>query len=157
MKPGEMGHTPGVYREYSRRYSRNARLYNSENPMKRARIALPILLGVIVALWGCTTPSTSTEARTLEARVGKLEKDLKLSQDQAKQEQARAVELERDRDGAKLALKQRSDELTKNVGELEGVRKDLKALLGRVDVALGATPAKPTSEISLTLPTISAK
>jgi hypothetical protein len=42
--------------------------------MHRARIALPILLGVIVALWGCTPPPQGSVDRTLESRVAKLEK-----------------------------------------------------------------------------------
>jgi chromosome segregation ATPase len=118
--------------------------------MRRARIALPILLGVIVAIWGCTTPSTNNEAKSLEGRVAKIEKELKTTQDQLKLEQTRAADAERERDLARGLVKQRTDDLAKSRGELEVVQKDLKALLGRVDVALGNY--KPTTEVSLVPP-----
>ena len=119
--------------------------------MYRARIALPILLGVIVAIWGCTTPSSTTnEAKSIEARVAKIEKDLKTTQDQLKLEQTRAADAERDRDLARGQLKQRTEDLAKSRGDLEAVHKDLKSLLGRVDVALGNV--KPTTDVSLIPP-----
>ena len=119
--------------------------------MYRARIALPILLGVIVAIWGCTTPSSSTnEAVSIEARVAKIEKELKTTQDQLKLEQTRAADAERDRDLARGLVKQRTDDLAKSRGELEAVQKDLRSLLGRVDLALGNV--KPATEVSLVQP-----
>ena len=122
--------------------------HHRDDTMYRARIALPILLGVIVAVWGCTTPSTSNnEAKSIEARVAKIEKELKTTQDQLKLEQTRAADAERDRDLARGQVKQRTDELAKSRGELEAVQKDLKALLGRVDLALGNV--KSTTEVSL--------
>jgi hypothetical protein len=126
--------------------------HHRDDTMRRARIALPILLGVIVAIWGCTTPSSSNnEAKTLEGRVAKIEKELKTTQDQLKLEQTRAADAERDRDLARVVVKQRTDDLAKSRGELEAVQKDLKALLGRVDLALGVQ--KPTTtEVSLIPP-----
>ena len=119
--------------------------------MYRARIALPILLGVIVAIWGCTTPSSSTnEAKSIEARVAKIEKELKTTQDQLKLEQTRAADAERERDLARGLVKQRTDDLAKSRGELEAVQKDLRSLLGRVDLALGNV--KPATEVSLVQP-----
>jgi chromosome segregation ATPase len=124
--------------------------------MYRARIALPILLGVIVAIWGCTTPSSTTnEAKSIEARVAKIEKELKTTQDQLKLEQTRAADAERERDLARGFVKQRTEDLAKSRGELEAVQKDLKALLGRVDLALGNV--KSTTEVSLVQPKIELK
>jgi len=136
--------------------------------MSRARFALPILLGVILALWGCTSPSTNSsnaEARSLETRVAKLEKDLKStqeqlkssqdqlksSQDQLKFEQAKLLDAVRERDDARLQAKAKSGELAKSQADLESFRKGLKDLLGKVDAALA--PASGGSEASaLALP-----
>lgn len=119
--------------------------------MYRARIALPILLGVIVALWGCTPPPGGSADRALEARVSKLEKELKASHEQVsaltaqvRVEQAKVKDVEKARDEAAAAVKARGDdlarsqgELAKAQGELDLVRKGLKDLLGRVDAAVG--------------------
>ena len=114
--------------------------------MKRFALALPVLLGVIVVLWGCSPyqpAGPSAPDRTLEERVGKLEKDLKAAKEQnaalaadLKTDRVKLVAAEKDRDDGRATLKARADELSKAQGELDGVRKGLKELLGRVDAAL---------------------
>ena len=112
--------------------------------MYRARIALPVLLGSIIALWGCTPqPQNSTADKSLETRVAKLEKELKTAQDlntslaaQVRVEQTKSREMTTERDEARTAVKTRSEELTKAHGELDSIRKGLKELIGRVDAAL---------------------
>ena len=121
--------------------------------MYRARIALPILLGVIVALWGCT-PSPTAD-RAIEARVAKLEKELKAAHEQAntlsaqvRVEQGRTKEAEKERDDARAAVKARGEELTAARAEMESVRKGLKDLLGRVDAALAPSAERGTTDVS---------
>jgi chromosome segregation ATPase len=140
--------------------------------MHRARIALPVLLGGIVALWGCTPPPQSGSAeKSLETRVAKLEKELKAAQEQAtalsaqvRVEQARTKDVTQERDDARTALKSRTDELGKTSGdlakahgELDAVRKGLKDLLGRVDSALAPLPGKSAGTDVSALPAIELK
>jgi peptidoglycan hydrolase CwlO-like protein len=127
--------------------------------MNRARIALPILLGVIVALWGCTPPPVASVDKSLEARVTKLEKELKAAQEQVSSlgaqvrvEQSKVKEAEKARDEVALQLKARGEELgrtqgevQKAQGELDSVRKGLKDLLGRVDAALSPVKSADAS------------
>lgn len=128
--------------------------------MYRARIALPILLGSIIALWGCTPqPQNSAADKSLETRVAKLEKELKAAQDQntslsaqVRVEQAKTRDVTAERDDARTAVKTRSEELTKAHGELDSVRKGLKELIGRVDAAL----APPSSSQGSNGTTVSA-
>ena len=52
--------------------------------MSRAAIILPVLLGVIVVLWGCSpyqSGHTAAPDKTLEARVEQLEKELKAAKE----------------------------------------------------------------------------
>jgi chromosome segregation ATPase len=114
--------------------------------MSRAAIALPILLGIIVVLWGCSpyqsTPSTVPD-KALEARVDKLEKELRTAKDQhavaaadLKAEQGKRAAAEKARDEFQLQVKLRGDELAKAQTDLDGLRKGLKELLGKADAAL---------------------
>ncbi len=119
--------------------------------MNRTRLALPILLGIIVALWGCTNPSSqparTAEANALETRVSKLEKDLKLAQEQVnsvtrklQMEEAKTAKLAVERDEAVSNLRIRSEEYSKAQSDLEQVRTGLRDLLQRVDSALLTVP-----------------
>jgi peptidoglycan hydrolase CwlO-like protein len=140
--------------------------------MYRARIALPVLLGVIVALWGCTPPPNGSADKSLETRVAKLEKELKAAQEQVSSlaaqvrvEQAKVKDAEKDRDEARAALKARGEELAKSQGDLgkayadlDSVRKGLKDLLGRVDVSLAPAGGKPAgSETTVSIPVVGLK
>ena len=136
--------------------------------MYRARIALPVLLGSIIALWGCTPqPQHSGADKSLEARVAKLEKELKTAQDQnttlaarLRVEETKTRDLTAERDDALAAVKARSEELTKSQGELDSVRKGLKDLIGRVDAALAPVQSgreSPSGTTVSTLPAIELK
>jgi chromosome segregation ATPase len=118
--------------------------------MSRAAIALPILLGIIVVLWGCSpyqSGSTSAPApdKTLEARVEKLEKELKTAKEQTTAEQAKRVAAEKERDSLKVQIKARGEELAKAQTDLDGLRKGLKDLLGKADAALAPLEGTGTS------------
>lgn len=114
-------------------------IHHKDTVMSRAAIALPILLGVIVVLWGCSpyqSGPSSTPDKTLEARVEKLEKELKLAKEQTTAEQGKRVAAEKERDALKVQVKARGDELAKAQTDLDGLRKGLKELLGKADAAL---------------------
>lgn len=114
--------------------------------MKRVAIALPLLLGVIVVLWGCSpyqSGPTTVPDKSLEARVDKLEKELKVAKDQnvaaandLKAEKTKRTAVEQERDALALQVKARVDDLAKAQTDLEGLRKGLKDLLGKADAAL---------------------
>ena len=127
--------------------------------MSRAAIALPVLLGVIVVLWGCSpyqsaSPSAPPD-KTLEARVEKLEKELKAAKEQTtlatadlKAEQGKRATAEKERDALKAQVKLRGDELAKAQTDLDGLRKGLKDLLGKADAALAPFEASGTTASS---------
>lgn len=113
--------------------------------MSRAAIALPILLGIIVVLWGCSPYQSSATAppdKSLEVRVEKLEKELKAAKEQTTGEQTKRVAAEKERDALKAQVKLRGDELTRAQADLDGLRKGLKDLLGKADAALA--PFEPS-------------
>lgn len=114
--------------------------------MSRAAIILPILLGIIVVLWGCSPYQTASNAppdKALEVRVEKLEKELKAAKEQntlaaadLKAELGKRTAAEKERDAMKVQIKARGDELAKAQTDLDGLRKGLKDLLGKADAAL---------------------
>lgn len=115
--------------------------------MSRAAIILPILLGVIVVLWGCSpyqSGPTSVPDKTLEARVEKLEKELKAAKEQTAAEKDKRGAAEKERDAFKVQLKARGEELAKAQTDLDGLRKGLKELIGKVDAALAPIEATDT-------------
>ena len=119
--------------------------------MSRAAIILPVLLGIIVVLWGCSPYQSAANAppdKTLEARVEKLEKELKAAKEQTslasadlKAEQGKKLAAEKERDALKVQIKARGDELAKAQTDLDGLRKGLKDLLGKADAALAPLEA----------------
>ena len=114
-------------------------IHHRDADMSRAAIILPILLGVIVVLWGCSpyqSGSTSVPDKTLEARVEKLEKELKTAKDLTTAEKDKRVAAEKERDALKAQVKARAEELAKAQTDLDGLRKGLKELIGKVDAAL---------------------
>lgn len=123
--------------------------------MSRAAIILPILLGIIVVLWGCSPYQTASNAapdKTLEVRVEKLEKELKAAKEQntlaaadLKAEQGKRAAAEKDRDAMKLQVKARAEELAKAQTDLDGLRKGLKDLLGKADAAILTLEGSGTS------------
>ncbi len=123
--------------------------------MSRAAIILPVLLGIIVVLWGCSPYQTASNAppdKSLEARVDKLEKELKAAKEQTtlaaaelKAEQGKRAATEKERDALKVQVKARGDDLAKAQTDLDGLRKGLKDLLGKADAALAPLDAGGTA------------
>lgn len=132
--------------------------------MFRTKVLLPLLVVAVAVTVGCTqrpTASTGGHDRTLEAKVAKLEKDLKALQaeaakarDEATRQLADAARqvadsanqvagLSKERDELRALLKARTGERDVVQAQLDTFRKDLKELLGKVDAAAGvvAPPA----------------
>jgi hypothetical protein len=129
--------------------------------MKRVAIALPLLLGVIVVLWGCSpyqssSGPTTVPDKSLEARVDKLEKELKTAKEQnvlaandLKAEKAKRTTVEQERDALALQVKARGEELAKAQTDLDGLRKGLKDLLGKADNALAPADGASGATVSV--------
>jgi outer membrane murein-binding lipoprotein Lpp len=116
--------------------------------MSRAAIALPVLLGIIVVLWGCSpyqSNATAPPDKSLEVRVEKLEKELKAAREQTTGEQGKRLSAEKERDALKAQVKLRGEELAKAQTDLDGLRKGLKDLLGKADAALAPFDASGTA------------
>jgi hypothetical protein len=116
--------------------------------MSRAAISLPILLGIIVVLWGCSPYQSGAGAvpdKSLEARVEKLEKELKAAKELTTVEQGKRIAAEKDRDTYKAQVKLRGEELTKAQADLGDLRKGLKELLGKADAALAPLDGSSTT------------
>jgi septal ring factor EnvC (AmiA/AmiB activator) len=111
--------------------------------MMNQRVALPVLLaGLLGVLWGCTPPAPIAADKTQEVKIAQLERDLKTSQDasmktgaQLRLEQAKAAQLERERDDLQLQLKQRINERDSSLAQYDAFRKNLKELIGQADSA----------------------
>jgi outer membrane murein-binding lipoprotein Lpp len=121
------------------------------------------LLAVVVAAWGCGKTPTGQPAannnKSLEARVAKLETDLKAAQAQAadldakfRAEQARGQAVEKERDALRADLKSRTTERDTLQAQFDGFRKNLKDLIGQAEAAQGlpAVPAVPTGSAAPT-------
>src|SRR5262245_26494148 len=115
------------------------------------------LLAAAAVGWGCGKNQTGTPASipgmTLEARVAKLEQDLKAAQNQAsdlgtkfRAEQARGKVVEKERDDLQVTLKTRTTERDTLQNQYDGFRKGLKDLLGQAEAAQAqpSTPVVPT-------------
>jgi septal ring factor EnvC (AmiA/AmiB activator) len=130
--------------------------------MTRTQTLLALLAAVAVA-WGCAKSPTGPPAannKSLEARVAKLEHDLKAAQTQAadldakfRAEQARGQAVEKERDALRADLKSRTTERDTLQAQFDGFRKNLKDLIGQAEAAQGlpATPA-PTAVHALPAP-----
>jgi outer membrane murein-binding lipoprotein Lpp len=133
--------------------------------MFRAKFLLPVLVFVTAVAVGCTqrpTAATGGNDRALEAKVAKLEKDLKTLQDEAtkaRTEAARQVadaakqvaDLGKERDELKVLLKARTGERDNLQAQYDTFRKDLKELLGKMDAATNVVV--PPSVTLLPVPT----
>jgi hypothetical protein len=121
-----------------------------------------LLLAVVVA-WGCSrAPSpapanASTPSRALEAKVSKLEQDLRAAEAAAaqakerwQQELARGHAAEKERDDLRAGLKAKAAERDALQSRLDGIQKLLREALGQTETA---TAPQPTSLPSIELPT----
>jgi uncharacterized protein YlxW (UPF0749 family) len=110
--------------------------------MIRQKLLLPaIAAGFFVIVWGCSTATTNGD-KSLEAKVAKMEKELKTLQDAQMQtaatlrlEQAKTAQLEKERDDLLAQVKTRTSERDVAFSQYEGFRKNLKELIGQADVA----------------------
>lgn len=128
--------------------------------MFRIKFLLPLLVVVSAVVVGCSQrPTAGTGGgndRGLEAKVSKLEKELKSLQDEAAKARAEAAQqvadLGKERDELKSLLKTRTGERDLAQSQFDGFRKELKELLGKMDAAVG-TPAAP-SVTALPMPSL---
>ena len=121
--------------------------------MLHSRLLLPmLLLGLVGALWGCAPASQQAPVadKSVDARVTKLERELKTMQDsstvltaQIKLEQARVAEVEKEREDLRAQLKAKHAERDLVQSQYDGFRKGVRDLLAQADAA--AVP-KPTGE-----------
>ncbi|OWK36339.1 hypothetical protein [Fimbriiglobus ruber] len=148
--------------------------------MKHHGTILAITFAAFVAAWGCgKSPNTDPVAadgnqlKALDGRVAKLEKELKAaevardaarkqandSENKFKNEQVRALAVEKEREELRDGLKARTAEREALQVQMDGFRKNLKDLLGQVEAASGVlpaptipSPAQPAATSTLSLP-----
>ena len=124
--------------------------------MLRNRILLPILcVGLVGIIWGCSPSQQSIADKSVDARVTKLERELKAVQEtsnalaaQIKQEQGRVKEVEKERDDLKVQLKTRVGERDAVQAQYDGFRKSMKELIGQADAAAATLNFRPGSEVA---------
>ena len=127
--------------------------------MFRIRILLPILtVGLVGIFWGCAPATQPVADKSVDARVTKLERELKMVQEsstalaaQIKQEQNRVKDVEKERDDLKAQLKSRSGERDAVQAQYDGFRKSMKELIGQADAAAATLNYKPTGEVAAAL------
>ncbi len=132
--------------------------------MTRNQTILALLATAVVA-WGCgrapngqSASLSPTASKSLEARVAKLEQELKAAQVQAadaetrlRAELARGQAIEKERNDLRASLKVRTTERDNVQAQFDGFRKSLKDLLGQMEATAAAPQHNPGS-----LPTVSA-
>ena len=124
--------------------------------MLRNRILLPILfVGLVGIIWGCSPSPQPISDKSVDARVTKLERELKAVQEtsnalaaQIKQEQGRVKEVEKERDDLKVQLKTRVGERDAVQAQYDGFRKSMKELIGQADAAAATLNFRPGSEVA---------
>jgi hypothetical protein len=138
---------------------------------RKHRLIIPAVLAAMAAFTlGCNRPPapSADNSRALEARIAKLEQDVKstaAARDAAQQkyistesrlrtEEARAAAAETARDDAQAALKVRTFERDAVQTQYEGFRKTIRELLGQADTAAAHPPASatPTESVSIPVP-----
>ena len=128
--------------------------------MFRSRNLLPILLISFVGIfWGCTPATTPVADKSVDARVTKLERELKTLQDssvaltaQIKVEQKRVRDVERERDDLKVQLRAKLTERDTVQAQYDGFRKSMKELMGQADAAAATLNFKPGSGVASIAP-----
>jgi septal ring factor EnvC (AmiA/AmiB activator) len=132
------------------------------------RFYFPALVLMSAALaWGCTRPPAAAvddgKARALEARVAKLEQDVKAvaaardalqqklaaADERASQLEAKAAAAELDRDAVRAGLKTRTAERDAALTQFDSFRKNLRELLGQADTTAAGLSAPAVTTISL--------
>ncbi len=126
-------------------------------------IKILLVLGLTVfGVWGCSkgsTGSASDKSSNNEAKVAKLEEELKSTtagfrtklaaiEEQLRAETARGVALQKERDDGLTNLKAKSLERDQVQTQFDSFRKNIKELLGQTEAALAPQPTIKT--VSLT-------
>ena len=142
--------------------------------MTHARLILSVVLVASALSWGCarnTPTTTANSTKPLEARVEKLEQEIKslvaarndlqtkLAATEAKlqQEQARGNSAERERDEVRAQLKSRTAERDATQAQYEAFRKTIRELLGQADTAAAKpmpSSGSPTAAINANIPAV---
>ena len=129
------------------------------------RFLMPALVVATAALaWGCTRPTAGVDDKTraLEARVAKLEQDVKAvsvardglqqkltaADEAARRLEARAAAAETDRDAARAALRARTNERDTALAQFDSFRKNIRELLGQADTAVSLLPPPTVTVVS---------
>jgi septal ring factor EnvC (AmiA/AmiB activator) len=139
--------------------------------MTRIHKILLVTALTVVGVWGCAkapTAANGDRTKQLEARVAKLETELKevisgrdllrnrlaeteanlaAAENRAKQFAAKAAGAERDRDDLLAKLKAKSVERDQLQAQFDSFRKNLKDLLGQADTAANGTTGVTTGPI----------
>jgi chromosome segregation ATPase len=139
--------------------------------MTRSHKALGVFLVTMFGLWGCArgpaaqTGASADKVKALEAKVAKLEDDLKSAtaakdvlkkkvadaqdaQAQLQQEFDKLQVVVKERDDLKAQLKTRTAERDVLQAKYEGFLKDLKDLAGRAETALHGKPPAAESVVA---------
>jgi chromosome segregation ATPase len=122
--------------------------------MSRPRTIAALVLTAVVVAWGCSrapSPAPANAAaptKALEAKVSKLEQDLRAAEAAAaqakerwQQEAARGQAAERERDDLRVGLKARAAERDALQTRLDGIQRLLREALGQMDTAAAPVPA----------------
>lgn len=134
--------------------------------MIRTKIFIGLMCAGLVVL-GCAKPSTQVvsksdsgdKLKSLEARVAKLEEDLRTAaaerdgavarassfEQKWKAETSRAIMFEKERDAARHALTSRTTERDTLQVQFDGFRKNLKELIGQAETASRPNAGSPAN------------
>jgi chromosome segregation ATPase len=129
--------------------------------MTRIHKILLVIALTVVGVWGCAkapTAATGDKTKQLEARVAKLETELKevmsgrdvlrnrlaeteanlaAAENRAKQYAAKAAGAERERDELQAKLKLKASERDQLQAQFDSFRKNIKDLIGQAEAATG--------------------
>ncbi len=123
--------------------------FHPESAMTIQRLIFPaLMIGLLGVLFGCTpTTQPATADKANEAKIAKLEKELKATQDDAmakaaqlRLEQAKLVKVEAERKELQTSLRLRTGERDTIAVQYDTFRKTIKDVLGQADAAANSKP-----------------
>src|SRR5947208_687033 len=141
--------------------------------MIRSNKSFVVLLVGALGVWGCAKSGAGDAAhdgarvRVLEAKITKLEEDVKLMQtardhlrlklDTTEKERTQAnrlaYSLTNERNDLKAQLTARTSERDLAQGQFETFRKEIRNLLGQADAAASPSPGNPVTQVTTPPPT----
>src|SRR5882672_7091729 len=114
--------------------------------MTQHQKVLAVLVVALVGIWGCAQGpaggASAEKIKNLEAKVTRLEDDLKATATSRDQARKKLAETEKERDDLQTQVCVRTAERDALTNHFESFRKGLKDLLGQTEAALGK-PAAP--------------